>query len=325
MANIRGKYGPRSRAYPQNLVSIPVEVRQVPGDGNCLFHSIAACLHYTEKTNEGTTTATTNKNGRHLPMDSHERILELRSKSLELRNAAVDVLHNVNTKGRRKLFLQGDEYLEARELLAAAAAQFELDGEEYCELMRKESYWGGGPEIVALCNYLQRPIHIYELVPTTSKNNNKHEQTRDDNDTTTTTPTSNIKHAKTTCTQFTLRRMACFGSPRYDRREPLHILSADSRFPDVEPKRIRRVGNHFLALFPVTQSQGVLGGGGGFNQFRNHALLRGGSRNNAVVSHGEEVKEEEKPVVQQTKRNKSVCKWDGGRGKFDNDHEVEEQ
>lgn len=93
-------------------------------------------------------------------MDSHDKILELRRKSLELRNAAVDVLHNLNNKGRRKLFLQGDEYLEARELLAAAAAQFELEGEEYCELMRKESYWGGGPEIVALCNHLQRPIHM---------------------------------------------------------------------------------------------------------------------------------------------------------------------
>jgi len=265
----------------------------VPGDGNCLFHSIAACLHHTE--NEG----------QHLPMDSHERILELRSKSLELRNAAVDVLHNVSQRGRRKLFLQGEEYLEARELLAAAAAQFELEGEEYCELMRKESYWGGGPEIVALCNYLQRPIHIYELVPT-SKNNNNNEQTHDKEDTT----KNHEKHAKNTCSQFTLRRMACFGSPRYDRREPLHILSADSRFPDVEPKRIRRVGNHFLALFPVTnKSQGVIGGGLGLTnlQFRNHALLRGGSRivppaSSSSSSPVDEVKEE---VVVQTRRKKS--------------------
>lgn len=51
--------------------------------------------------------------------------------------------------------------------------------------------------------------------------------------------------------QFALRRMACFGSPKFDRRDPLHILSADSRFPDVDAHRIRRVGNHFLALFPV--------------------------------------------------------------------------
>ena len=158
MANIRGKYGPRSRSYPDNLLAVPVEVRQVPGDGNCLFHSIAAALHYTENKESGGASAINTK--QHLPMDSHERILELRSKSLKLRNAAVDVLHNPGTKGRKKLFLQGEEYLEARELLAAAAAQFELEGGEYCELMRKESYWGGGPEIVALCNYLQRPIHM---------------------------------------------------------------------------------------------------------------------------------------------------------------------
>ena len=98
---------------------------------------------------------------KHLPMDSYASIHELRSLSLSLRNSAVDVLANSNNiNGRRKLFLQGDEYLEAHELLNAAAAQFDLDGREYCELMRKESYWGGGPEIVALCNYLQRPIHM---------------------------------------------------------------------------------------------------------------------------------------------------------------------
>ncbi len=118
--------------------------------------------------------------------------------------------------------------------------------------------------------------------------------------------------------------MACFGSPRYDRREPLHILSADSRFPDVEPKRIRRVGNHFLALFPVTKKSVGGGGGGGLNQFRNHALLRGGSR--VVPSAGvDEVKKQEEEQVKEDKtvvrrkRRKGDFKWDGGRGKWDND------
>ena len=110
------------------------------------FHSIATCLYRVESNED-----------KHLPMDSHSNILELRSKSLELRNAAVDMLQ---TRRKRRLFLQGEEYLLAEDLLAAASAQFELEGEEYCELMRKESYWGGGPEIVALCNYLQRPIHM---------------------------------------------------------------------------------------------------------------------------------------------------------------------
>ena len=76
--------------------------------------------------------------------------------------------------------------------------------------------------------------------------------------------------------------MACFGSPKFDRREPLHILSADSRFPDVEPRRIRKVGNHFLALFPVNTIQNVAreeeSEEGNSIRFRRHALLRGGSR-----------------------------------------------
>jgi hypothetical protein len=82
--------------------------------------------------------------------------------------------------------------------------------------------------------------------------------------------------------QFALRRMACFGSPKFDRREPLHILSADSRFPDVDAHRIRRVGNHFLALFPVdTCSSNVVDGtsAAATQGFMRHALIgRGGFR-----------------------------------------------
>ncbi|KAL9179657.1 hypothetical protein ACHAXT_008947 [Thalassiosira profunda] len=238
LANIRGKHGPRNRSRHERLLSVPCQIRQVPGDGNCLFHSVAACLHRVER-------------GEHLPLDSFEEVAALRERSRSLRNAAVDALQNVQNKGRRRLFLQGEECLEARELLAAAAAQFELDGEGYCDLMRKEGYWGGGPEIVALCNHLQRPIHIYELIPADeapaqeegNKNSDRY---------------GNLKRSS----QFSLRRMACFGSPKFDRREPLHVLSADSRFPDIEPRRIRRVAGE--------EKEGV--------RFRRHALIRGGSR-----------------------------------------------
>mmetsp|Transcript_3877 Transcript_3877/g.8669 ORF Transcript_3877/g.8669 Transcript_3877/m.8669 type:complete len:440 (+) Transcript_3877:111-1430(+) len=260
LANIRGKHGPRNVHRYEQLLEKPMQIRQVPGDGNCLFHSIAACLHY--ELNDGRC---------HLPMDSYDCIGKLRVKSLELRNNAVDVLQNVERNGRRKLFLQGEEYLEAHELLGAAAAQFDLEGEEYCELMRKESYWGGGPEIVALCNYLQRPIHIYELMPADEASNNQANDNNSNN--------QGCNNMKKTSTQFTLRRMACFGSPKFDRREPLHILSADSRFPDIEPRRIRKVGNHFLALFPATNTlNDVRGEGGEKNRFKRHALIRGGSR-----------------------------------------------
>ena len=110
--------------------------------------------------------------------------------------------------------------------------------------------------------------------------------------------------------------MACFGSPKFDRKEPLHILSADSRFPDIEPKRIRRVGNHFLALFPVINNSRGVGSGGGLNQFRNHALLRGGSR---IVPSVPVVVEDEKVEIIEKKKSRKVTKlsrWEGGRGRW---------
>lgn len=312
LANIRGRHGPRNRARHARILDVPVAIRQVPGDGNCLFHSISACLHHAA-------------NGTHLPMDSHSSIMSLRSRSLALRNAAVDALLDARDKGTRRLFLQGEEYLEARELLHAAAAQFDLAGEEYCELMRKESYWGGGPEIVALCNYLQRPIHIYELIPAeeaSSAQNAISPTTDKDN------PCAADDDTKTS-NQFTLRRMACFGSPKFDRREPLHILSADSRFPDVEPRRIRKVGNHFLALFPANRLGEVNGeraGPGGSIKFRRHALLRGGSRQSQHEdrdvrgrSQRRSDRNRDDGVDNGGEANGKVGKWDGGWGSWTND------
>lgn len=196
------------------LAEIAVRIRQVPGDGNCLFHSLSVCLAKVE-------------NGTHFCFDN---LRQLQKTSTSLREKAVDFL---TTNPKRMLFLQGKEYLRAKDLVEAAASQYAVSGQEYCHTMRQNSYWGGGPEIVALCNLLQRPIHVYEL---TSRDR-----------------------------QFWLRRMACFGSPKYDRREALHILSADSRFPDIHPGKHLEIGNHFLAIFPQSvprTKRRVLRGGG---------------------------------------------------------------
>lgn len=182
------------------LVGVPVRIRQVPGDGNCLFHSLTICLSKTE-------------NGTHF---CYENIAELKRFSRLLREQAVDFLAS---KPKRLLYLQGREYMRARDLIETAASPYGCSAEEYCDTMRKESFWGGGPEVVALCNLLKRPIHIYELYPYKKRD-------------------------------FRLRRMACFGSPKFDRKEALHILSADSRFPDVMPGKQLAAGNHFLAVFP---------------------------------------------------------------------------
>lgn len=141
----------------------------------------------------------------------------------------------------------------------------------------------------AACVY---PTDRYELVPT-----EKSDETQSSTQQTTSLPLS---------TQFTLRRMACFGSPKFDRKEPLHILSADSRFPDIEPSRIRKVGNHFLALFPVEKS-----GGKGSGVLR-RALVRGGENKlveNAVVRKSDD----DNVVVEDAKR---ADRWDGGRGRW---------
>lgn len=251
-----GNFPPSHRAASSALSSSRVLVRQVPGDGNCLFHSVAACLARTV-------------NGTHVSMassfsggdndddddDDDDGALEspLRKDSSHLRRIAV---HCLRSRPRRRLFLQGDECVTVRELVDAAAAQYDITGEEYCDIMERDSYWGGGPEIVALCNVLRRPIHVYELVGVAEAFGAEAMGPNDDEwrhhrHIVNTDRTKNNKRRRTTNPDFCLRRMAAFGSPKFDGREPLRILSADSRFPDVAPRSILANGNHFLAMFPL--------------------------------------------------------------------------
>lgn len=237
---IRGKYGSRSR-HCERFARHPVIVRQVPGDGNCLFHSLAAALKMAET-------------GKHMNFTSSSLSYVDRSTSMQLRQRAIDML---SKRPLRKLFLQGNDFLRACDLVQTAASQYSITGDEYCRLMRKDGYWGGGPEIVALSNALRRPIHVYELASSTKPIEQEMQ-----------------KFWKKFKTTFQLRRMACFGSPKFDSREPLHILSADSRFPDLIPGRQLSSGNHFLALFFPTakmlrQER--------FKTKRNFAALRSGS------------------------------------------------
>jgi OTU-like cysteine protease len=210
------------------------QIRQVPGDGNCLFHSISLCLnHAVNGTHHDLSNAPAEPVPRSHSDSYHIRTLpprlrmdDLYVQSRRLREQAVACL-----RAERRLFLQGREWMSAQELVDAAAQQYDLTSSEYCAAMVEDSVWGGGPEIVALCNLLQRPIHVYELATAEREK------------------------------RFVLRRMACFGSPRFDHRTALHILSADSRFPDVRPGQQLAAGNHFLAVFPRQRRRGVLRGG----------------------------------------------------------------
>ena len=211
----------------------PVVIRQVPGDGNCLFHSISACYAHAV-------------NGTHLDMKNDvENLKWLYQNSAKLRQQAVDCLE----QKRKTLFLQDQEYLRSQDLVDAAASQYSISGKEYCRLMRQDSYWGGGPEIVALCNVLQRPIHVYELFVDDEVDES------DPNDDNNNNSNNKRKHNKHIEKKFVLRRMACFGSPKFDKQSALHILSADSRFPDIRPGEQAESGNHFMAMFPEEQER----------------------------------------------------------------------
>ena len=117
---------------------------------------------------------------------------------------------------------------------------------------------------MALSNALRRPIHVYELSVHDEAGNNDHQTN------------NGILTSNSSSKKFHFSRMACFGSPKFDSRAPLHILSADSRFPDIQPGRQLSSGNHFLALFPVKSLSSK-------TQVSTHSLVRGGKLSGQMV------------------------------------------
>lgn len=115
-------------------------VRQVPGDGGCLFHAISACVSYSQ----------TNA---HVEFD-----WRLRNLSHKLRHLAVSIL-----KGNQTLVVESGESVDSCGLLEMVADHYNMTADQYCEQMAHPRTWGGGPEIVALSNHFRCPIHVYQL------------------------------------------------------------------------------------------------------------------------------------------------------------------
>ena len=242
---LRGRYGLRSK-HSQRLSTWKVQVRQVPGDGNCLFHSIAATLSVVEPPYQ------------HLKFGSKhakQKCYQLRQRSIQyLQEQIKKNNQNKHRKRQKLLFLQGCDSLQACDLVQHASSQYNLSQNEYCTIMKQNGVWGGGPEIVALSNALRRPIHVYQLSTTTTTTTTNDDEGNEDN----VSFFYRKKKKKNSKKVFIFRRLACFGSPKFDSKEPLHILSADSRFPNISPGKQLKSGNHFLALFitpPYQQQQ----------------------------------------------------------------------
>jgi len=124
-----------------NDKSLEFCVRQVPGDGSCLFHSISAWLSFMQT-------------GQHKDFD-----WRLRGLSLKLRHLAVRVLQQPDTT----LTLEDGEEITTTQLVDVIAEQYNIKPAEYCTSMLDPRTWGGGPEIVALSHHLKCPIHVYQL------------------------------------------------------------------------------------------------------------------------------------------------------------------
>ena len=136
-------------------VAVPVEIRQSPANGSCLFNSIAAGLLYYDESI--ITSDNTQDNCAHPPIST---VIEYAS---DLRAQAVNTLEN-GIASNSQLIIQSDETISASSLDNQAASQYGITTDKYISNMRLENVWGGGPEIVALANGLKRQIVLLEPV-----------------------------------------------------------------------------------------------------------------------------------------------------------------
>jgi hypothetical protein len=192
-------------------------VRQVPGDGSCLFHAVATCIKFVASNDNI-------KLYNNLIFDNNMKRI-----SFSLRKIAVDVLNNTKNI---TLYMENNETIYNKELLVQVADYYNSTTDDYCTQMLKKTTWGGGPEIVAISNYIKRPIYVYELCSKHKNNGN-----------------------------FKFKICAKFGCPIFDKKNPLYILCADGRFPNIKLGEEKSTGDHFLALFPVEKIQKCLDGG----------------------------------------------------------------
>ncbi|KAL7538814.1 hypothetical protein ACHAXR_008802 [Thalassiosira sp. AJA248-18] len=150
--------------------------------------------------------------------------------SSKLRIQAVEALENGTKHAQEtQLIMQKGETISAAELVSQAATQYGISSGEYLSNMRHENVWGGGPEIVALANCLERQIVLLEPI-------NKADKTI-------------VEQKEGYCggdaKSIYLNTIARFGPP--SKGNSIHILSTNQQFPQ---EYHGKPSNHFLAVFP---------------------------------------------------------------------------
>ena len=135
-------------------------LRNVPGDGDCVFHAVLSSVYISMGMLNPDYTTTTSSN-------------MLSSMVYEMRNVVANFLSSpegtlyVSNKphGKRRL-------VRCTDLLTSAANGEAMSREEYLQKLRmpgrKGGLYGGGPELTVLSNVLRRPISIYHLSQSTT-------------------------------------------------------------------------------------------------------------------------------------------------------------
>lgn len=194
----------------KNTTNVPLQIRQVPGDGSCLFNAIAAGLLFYDSNSD-------------FPLQ-HPSMPKVLALSSNLRSQAVDILQR-GIQQNTTLAMQNDETIATSTLVRLAAEQYGLTPQKYLNRMRKEGVWGGGPEIVALTNGIKRNIVLLEP---------RIEQSTDGS----------------ICLEViaTFEPKKC-DREKVHNKAPVYILSTNQQFPkgDIQKKE---KSNHFLAVFP---------------------------------------------------------------------------
>ena len=191
--------------------SIPVRIRQVLGDGSCLFQAIAAGVLFDEMTPNVNADLEHDEDKTY----AHPSTSEVIRYSSTLRSLAVETLKD-GIANNASVILQHGATTSVSLLVSKAAIQYDMTCNEYLSEMRLENVWGGSPEIVALANCLMRQIVLFEASHEFSDEN-----------------------------AIYLKEIARFGP--HTTSNPIYIMLANQRFP-IEYGTSKN--NHFLAVFP---------------------------------------------------------------------------
>eukprot|EP00929_Paragymnodinium_shiwhaense_P086670 TRINITY_DN47143_c0_g1_i1.p1 TRINITY_DN47143_c0_g1~~TRINITY_DN47143_c0_g1_i1.p1 ORF type:complete len:302 (+),score=49.36 TRINITY_DN47143_c0_g1_i1:170-1075(+) len=142
----------RSKQHSQKK-TMRFVMRNVPGEGDCMFLAVAMATAASMGL-----AARTRTNG----LPQHDETALLRALAEEKREAVAKILTSKGT-----LHIAGRRLCTAKALLRSAASAEGLNPDEYVERLKTGGRCGGlnggGPELTILSNILRRPISMYEI------------------------------------------------------------------------------------------------------------------------------------------------------------------